>query len=173
MVIFREGLPPEYGSMKFSILGAGDLLRGLVLSQLQQQERMQGGSTDKTIGANTPANRASEIQCVSCHGMGHFAGNCPQPDQRKKLTEESRDDSPGSPKTRGSRKKAHEKQSQKWRSREKARKAQESDIENEGVSEESSEERAHWVWIRVHSADRATRIDPDRSETVTIHEVDD
>ncbi|EED15089.1 conserved hypothetical protein [Talaromyces stipitatus ATCC 10500] len=165
MVIFLEGLPSEYDSMKFSILGAGDLSRGLVLSRLQQQERMQGGSTNKTIGANESANRASDIKCFNCNEMGHFARNCPKPDKRKKLKEESRDDSQESSKTRSSRKKAHEKRSKKVRFKGKARNAsKESDTEDESVSEESSEESAYKVWIGVHYADRATSIDPDQSE---------
>jgi transposase InsO family protein len=84
---------------------------------------------------------------------------------RGRPTPVARDDSQESPKTRSSRKKAHEKRSKKFRSRGKARKtSKESDTEDESVSEESSEESAHRVWIGVHYADRAISIDPDRSE---------
>lgn len=77
LYFFLKGLPKEYETIKFAIMGGEKISREIVLSRLLQQEGILNNAMEVTTGShNETANRAVNWTCFNCGEKGHKRYNC-------------------------------------------------------------------------------------------------
>jgi len=79
LYFFLKGLPKEYETIKFAIMGGEKITREIVLSRLLQQESILSNAMEVTTGShNETANRAVNWTCFNCGEKGHKRYNGPK-----------------------------------------------------------------------------------------------
>jgi hypothetical protein len=171
LILFLDGLPSGYDSMKFSLLAQENLTRGVVLSRLQQQESMISTAKENVI-VQESASRPKQMSCFNCGKQGHIARDCTAPKKNREQSS-SREDPQGK-----SHRKAHGKartygngrdksrRGHTGRQRGKARTANEEtdthiDSDSNASSRGSTRHSAHRVYERTthRAAENAYRVE--------------
>jgi transposase InsO family protein len=168
-ILFLDGLPSGYDSMKFSLLAQENLTRGVILSRLQQQESMMRTSANEEA-ASESANRTEQRKCFNCDMPGHFARDCKAPRKEK---EKEHGKARTRSKDRGSRRsdKGKSRRSHRNRQKGKARTAdEESDSESESDSSSGSRSSTKYSANRVYGSARRTERERNSAYRVELKE---